>query len=375
MGVMLTSLRARVVSVWPFAAPAIALVLLAVFWGGNPSAVAAVACACALGGVVFAAVVHAEAIAHRVGEPYGTLVLALAITVIEVSLIVVLMLEGGPKAETLARDTVFAAVMIVCNGVLGGAFLINALRTHLVRFSQQGANALLATLLTLASLTMVIPAFAGGEANAASTGAQLVFAAAASLGVYVVFVFVQTGRHRWMFLDPDALKDEADDTQAHVVPHTARSHRDSLAVRGVALVASLVGVVGLAKTLSPRIEDAVSHVGAPLAFVGVLIALLVLLPESVTAFRAAARNEMQTSINLALGSGAASIGLTVPVIAVASAWLAIPVTLALGPAEIALLATTAVVAVLSFGSGKATVLQAALHLGLFAAFVFLALTS
>lgn len=356
---------------WPFAVPLLACVVLVFSWGGSVSVPVAVLVGVALLGAVFAAVVHAEAIAHRVGEPYGTLVLALAITVIEVALIVTLMLEGGPKSSTLARDTVFAAVMIVCNGVLGGAFLVNAWRTHLVRFSQQGANALLATVLTLASLTLVLPAVSSGGA---ATVPQLAFAAVAALGVYGVFLVVQTGRHRWMFLDPEALADEADDTQAHVVPHAPRSVGDALWVRGVALVVSLVAVVGLAKVLSGSVESAVVWLGAPVAFVGVVIALVVLLPESVTAFRAARRDEMQTSINLALGSAAASIGLTIPAIALVSILLGIPVVLGLGLAEVVLLATTAVVAALSFGSGRATVLQAALHLALFAAFVFVALS-
>jgi Ca2+:H+ antiporter len=354
------------------AVPVLGLVALLLTWGSSPSVLASVALVALHVALVLSAVSHAEAIARRVGEPYGTLVLALAVTVIEVALIVTLMVQGAPG--TLARDTVFAAVMIACNGVLGGAFLVNARRTHLVRFSAQGANALLATLLTLVTATMVVPTFDGGPGGTTPRASHLFFAGVAAFVVYGVFVFVQTGRHRWMFLSPDALEEESDDVSAHVSPHPATSRFDLLSVRSLLLVVSLVGVVGLAKTLSSRVEDIVAAVGAPPSFVGVVIAALVLLPESLAAFRSAARNEMQTSINLSLGSAIASIGLTVPAIAVASLWLDGPVVLGLGGAELALLVATAFVTVLSFGAGKATVLQATQHLALFATFCFLAAT-
>lgn len=200
----------------------------------------------------------------------------------------------------------------------------------------------------------------------------MAFSAVAAAVVYSVFVFVQTVRHRWMFLAPDAAHDEADDAHAHVVAHRPRAGRsEGLVLRSVALLVCLVGVVGLAKTLAPRIEDAVAWAGAPQSFVGVVIALLVLLPESVLALRSAAHGEMQTSLNLALGSALASIGLTIPAVAVASIWLEGPITLGLGGKEIVLLAVTAVVSGLTFGSGQATVLQGAQHLALFSAFLFL----
>lgn len=176
-----------------------------------------------------------------------------------------------------------------------------------------------------------------------------------------------------MFLSPEALDDEADDEYSHVAPHEPRDGRiDGLLVRTALLVVGLIGVVGLAKTLAPRIEDAVAWAGAPQAFVGVVIAVMILLPESISAIRAANRGEMQTSLNLSLGSALASIGLTIPAIAVASIWLDGPIILGLGPKEIVLLALTAVVGTLTFGSGQATIIQGAQHLAIFAAFVFLA---
>lgn len=356
-----------------FAIPVIGLVLVVLTWGSSPSVPVAVALTVAHVALVTVSVVHAEAIAHRVGEPFGTLVLALAVTVIEVSLIVTLMLAEGPKADTLARDTVFAAVMIVCNGIVGVSIFVDARRDHIVRFSEQGANALLGTVMTIATLGLVLPSFTSSSEGGTYTGSQLAFAAISALVVYGVFVFVQTVRHRWMFLAPEALESESHDSYSHVHSHEPQSGRaDGLVMRSLFLLVSLAGVVGLAKTLAPRIEDGVVWIGAPQSFVGVVIALLVLLPESITAIRAAARGEMQTSLNLSLGSALASIGLTIPAVAVASIWIDGPITLGLEGTGIVLLALTAVVSTLTFGSGRATILQGAHHVALFAAFLFLA---
>lgn len=368
------------------------LVLTAALWGRSLPTVGAVAVGLVLAVAVMLAVTHAEAIAHQVGEPFGTLTLAVAVTIIEVGLIVTLSISDPAKSATLARDTVFAAVMIVCNGIVGMALVVNARATHLVRFNEQGAYALLGTVLTLATLSLVMPTFTSSSVGPTYTGAQLAFAAVASATLYGMFVFVQTGRHRWMFLsevDPEPVPGEplaAGAAPAAAVlsdPDAGPETGHGAGPGGASLVglvppllrllAMLTVVVGLAKTLSGPIEEAVAWAGAPASFVGVVIALLVLAPESVAAFRAAARGEMQTSLNLALGSGLASIGLTIPAVAVASIWLAGPIELGLGSKEIVLLAATAVISALTFGSGRATVLQATHHLAVFAAFIFLAL--
>jgi Ca2+:H+ antiporter len=264
--------------------------------------------------------------------------------------------------------------MIVCNGMVGLAILIDARKDHIVEFSEQGANALLGTVMTIATLSLVMPNFTSSSPGGTFSGSQLAFSAVSAFAVYLVFVFVQTVRHRWMFLSPEALEKEAGSEFAHIDSHTPRTGRfEGLTIRSVFLLISLAGVVGLAKTLAPRIEDGAVWVGAPQSFVGVVIALLVLLPEGVTAMRAASRGEMQTSLNLSLGSGLASIGLTIPVLAIATIWLDSPITLGLGAKEIVLLALTAVVSTLTFGSGKATILQGAQHLAVFAAFLFLAI--
>jgi len=365
---------ARLATRFSIITPVVGVPLVAFTWGSDLSPFAAAVLAVVHVALVLVSVGHAEAIAHRVGEPFGTLVLAVAVTVIEVSLVVTLMISEGPKAATLARDTVFAVVMIVCNGMVGLAVLIRARRSHQVTFSEQGADALLGTVLTITTLSLVLPSFTRSTADATFTPAQLAFSAVVAAAMYGVFVFVQTGSHRWMFLSPEALEDEADDEFAHVEPHAARDGRaEGLLSRTALLVTGLVGVVGLAKTLSPSIEDAIVWAGAPQSFVGVVIALMILLPESIAALRAASRGEMQTSLNLSLGSALASIGLTIPAIAVASIWLDGPIVLGLGPTEVVLLAITAVIGTLTFGSGRATVVQGVQHLVLFAAFVFLAI--
>ena len=355
-------------------APFIGIALLVATWGSEPTPLVAAVLVLVHVSLVMVSVGHAEAIAHRVGEPFGTLVLAVAVTVIEVSLVVTLMVSEGPKAGTLARDTVFAVIMIVCNAMVGLAILVRARHAHVVTFSEQGANALLGTVMTIATLSLVLPTFTTSTPDATFTPAQFAFSAVAAAAVYGVFVFVQTVSHRWMFLSPEALEDEADDEFAHVSPHAPREGRaEGLLARTGLLVVGLVGVVGLAKTLSPSIEDAIVWAGAPQSFVGVVIALMILLPESIAALRAANRGEMQTSLNLSLGSALASIGLTIPAIAVASIWLDGPIILGLGPKEIVLLVLTGLVATLTFGSGRATIIQASQHLAIFAAFIFLAL--
>jgi Ca2+:H+ antiporter len=366
--------RSTVISRLPYGVPFLGVALLGITWGRHLAPFGALVLAVIHVAVVMVAVTHAEAIAHRVGEPFGTLVLAVAVTVIEVALIVTLMVTEGDKAATLARDTVFAAVMIVCNGIVGMCLLLAARRSHIVRFSEQGAYTLFGTVLTLATLSLVMPRFTSSTPGPTFSASQLAFSAVASATVYTIFVFVQTRRLRWMFLDGGEAADDGD-PHDHVADD-ARPRAEPIAplvVRGIMLLVSLVAVVGLAKTLSPSIEDAIVWAGAPQSFVGVVIALMVLLPESIAAFRAASRGEMQTSLNLSLGSALASIGLTIPAIAIASIWLDGDIMLGLGSKEIVLLVLTAVVSILTFGSGKATVLQATHHLVVFAAFIFLAI--
>ncbi len=347
----------------PIAAPVVGLIALLATWGSSPKGVVVVVVALILAAAVTSAVHHAEVIAHRVGEPFGSLILAVAVTIIEVGLIITLMTSGSGDAATLARDTVFAAVMITVNGIIGLSLLARTRGGKIAQFNAEGSGTALATVATLATLTLVLPTFTTSTPGPEFSGTQLAFAAIASLALYAGFVLVQTIRHRDYFLPVGTTSDDD-----HADPPTNRATYASVAL----LIAALISVVGLAKVESKPIEDAVSSAGLPQAFVGVVIALLVLAPESIAAVRAAARGRTQTSLNLALGSAIASIGLTIPAIAVASIWLDGPLELGLGPTQMVLLAISMLVAALTIVPGRATLQQAMVHLVLFAGFLVLA---
>lgn len=351
---------------WPTIVPPVSLVALAIGWVTHPENPVGVAIvAVFLVAAVLAAVHHAEVVAHRVGDPLGSLVLAVAVTVIEVALIVTLMVGGSKDTSTLARDTVFAAVMLTLNGIVGLSLLVGALKHHLAVFNPEGTGSALATVVTLAGLTLVLPTFTVSDPGPEFTPGQLAFAAVASLAVYVVFVFTQTVRHRDFFLPPDTGRPGPADDAEHADPPSNRQATISLALLGVALV----DVVGLAKVESHPLEKAVVSVGLPHAFVGVVIATLVLLPEGIAAVRAAARDRVQVSFNLAYGSAIASIGLTIPAIAVAKIWLDGPLSLGLASTQLVLLFLSALVGVLTVVPGRSKPLQGALHLVLLATFV------
>jgi len=355
---------------WTVVVPLLALIALALTWGAELGPVLVVLEAALLIGAVLAAVHHAEVVAHRAGEPFGSLVLAAAVTVIEVALIIALMASGGNEAATLARDTAFGALMISTNGIAGLSLLLGSQRYGVTLFHAHGSGTALATLTTLATLSLVLPTFTTSHAGQEFTPGQLAFAAVASLGLYLLFVFTQTVRHRDFFL-PVAQKGQKGyfEDETHAEPPSTKAALRSL---GLLLVA-LVAVVGLAEQLSPAIEDVVSAAGFPHPFVGVVIAALVLLPETLAAARAARQGRIQTSLNLAYGSALASIGLTIPAIALASIWLKGPLVLGLGATQLVLFALTVVISVLTVVPGRATRLQGELHLVLLAAYVFLAI--
>ena len=346
---------------WTWASPAFAWILLLAAWLGTAGALANAALAAGLIATVFAAVYHAEVVAHRVGEPFGTLVLAVAVTVIEVALVASMMLGAGPEKAALARDTVFAAVMIVCNGIVGLCLLAGGARHREQDFRLQGASAALAVLAALTVLSLVLPNHTTTLPGPIFSTAQLVFAGVVSLVLYGTFVFVQTVRHRDYFL-PESGEEE------HAGPPSAAAALASLAL----LLAALVAVVALAKLLSPSVEAGVARMGAPDAVVGVVIAKLVLLPEGLAAVRAARANRLQTSLNLALGSALATIGLTIPAVAAISIAFAQPLALGLEAKETVLLGLTLLVSVITLGTGRTTVLQGMVHLVIFAAFLFFA---
>ncbi|BBY00587.1 MULTISPECIES: calcium:proton antiporter [Mycobacterium] len=356
---------------WTAVVPLLAVGVLAVIWGEPLGPALAALAAAFLIGAVLAAVHHAEVVAARVGEPFGSLVLAAAVTVIEVALIVELMASGGNEAATLARDTVFAAVMITTNGIAGLSLLLGSRRYGVTLFNAEGTGAALATLTTLATLSLVLPAFTTSGLGKEFSPGQLAFAAVASLLLYLVFVFTQTVRHRDFFL-PVAQKGQKRlfEDESHAEPPSRGAALGSL---GLLLVA-LLAVVGLAEEESPAVESAVTAAGFPQSFVGVVIASLVLLPETLAAVRASRQGRIQISLNLAYGSALASIGLTIPAIALASIWLKGPLALGLGAIQLVLLALTVVISMLTVVPGRATRLQGELHLVLLAAYVFLAIS-
>lgn len=349
------------VPVWSIAVPVLACIMLAAIWGLAPGWFLSAIAGSTLIASVLVAVHHAEVIAHRLGEPFGTLVLALAVTVIEVSLIVSLMRAGGDVSRALARDTVYATVMIVCNGVIGLCLLMGSIRHRTIGFRVEGTTPALAV---LATLTLVLPTYTSSTAGPTFSAPQLAFAGVVSFVLWGVFVFVQTVRHRDYFLPAN---DQSED--AHAAPPSGATALISL----VLLLVALVAVVGLAKVLAPGIEAAVVGAGMPHAVVGIAIALMVLLPETMSAVRAARSDRMQTSFNLALGSALATIGLTIPAVAATSILLGLPLDLGLPPKEVALLALTLLLTSTTLSGGRATILQGAVHLVVFTVFVFLAM--
>jgi Ca2+:H+ antiporter len=344
--------------------PIVGAVALALSWGRDlPTAVLAVL-GVVLAAAILSAVHHAEVVALRVGEPFGSLVLAVAVTVIEVALIVTLMTTKPDGAPTLARDTVFAALMITCNGMIGAAIVLRTIRGGTARFNASGAGGGLAAIAVLATFSLVLPTMTRSTPGPTLTSTQLAFAAIAALVVYLLFVFVQTVRHRDYFLPPGD----------HDLPESVHAERPTNRQTAISLgmlVLALVAVVGLAKVTTPLIETLVASVGLPLSAVAVTIALLVLLPESIAALRAARHGRVQTSVNLAYGSAMASIGLTIPTIAVMAMLFGYDLVLGLNAAEITLLVATVVTGILTVTPGRATLLQGAVHLSLFAGFLVL----
>lgn len=317
--------------------------------------------AIALGGSVFAAVHHSEVLALKLGEPFGSILLAVAVTIIEVALIVSILATDSPGSATVARDTVYATLMIVLNGVVGLCLICGGWRHREQVFRIEGAAAALGVLGTLATLALILPNFTRAVHGPYYAPVQLAVIGFASLALYVVFVFVQTIRHRDYFLGVTSA-----DAPGHMVPSGSAA-----ALSVVLLLLSLTAVVLLAKAISKPIETLILSAGLPQSFLGVVIAALVLLPEGIASLRAALANQIQNSINLALGSAIASIGLTIPIVAIGSLLREDMLVLGISPEDMVLLLLTLFAGVLTFGTGRTTVLQGAVHLVIFCVFLLL----
>ncbi|EIM24348.1 Ca2+/H+ antiporter [Microvirga lotononidis] len=348
---------------WCWAAPvAGALLILAKLagWASVESWPILILAIALLGGSVFSAVHHAEILAIRIGEPFGSILLALAITTLEVGLIISVMVTGGEGAGAIARDTVFAVVMIVLNGIVGLCLVLGALRHFQQEFRLQSASAILSVIATLAVVSLILPNFTLTTAGPTYAPSQLLFCGTVSLALYVTFVFIQTFRHREDFV---MVGDSHE--------HGAKPDAVATTLSAVLLVVSLGAVILLAKSLSPIVEGAILRAGLEVEVVGVVIALVVLLPEGLTAIKAAKANRLQTALNASLGSALASIGLTIPIVGMVSVYLGQSLTLGLIPEGMVLLVLSLFVSTLTFATGRTTVLQGSVHLVIFAVFLFL----
>jgi Ca2+:H+ antiporter len=352
------------IPIWTVAAPIFGgALLLAAGLGVSAGGLMVAAIALGLTGCVLAAVHHAEIIAHRVGEPFGSLVLALAVTLIEVALIVSLMAAGGEKAAALARDTVFATVMIILNGIVGLCLLVGGIKHREQSFSLDGASAALVALTTIVTMTLVFPNYTIAVPGPYYSASQLTLIAIVTPVVYFTFVFTQTIGHRQFFL-PEAGADEA--------PHVAVPGNTMTVVSVLLLMMCLAAVVLLAKKLAPSLETAVSRAGAPDAVVGVIIAAIVLLPESLAALRAARANKLQVSLNLALGSALATIGLTIPAVSFLSLYTKSHLRLGIDSESTLLLLLSLFVATMVLRTGRTIILHGVVLLTVFAVYLFTA---
>jgi Ca2+:H+ antiporter len=308
----------------------------------------------------FAVVRHSESLAEIVGEPFGTLVLTLAITAIEVMMIAAVMLKG-PQVSSLARDTMFAVVMIVFNGMAGLALLLGGLRYHEQTYNLQGANSFLAVIVPLAVLGLVLPNFTESSPGPTLSTIHELFLIFMSLGLYGVFLAIQTASHRHYFVD----QKDAGETV-----HAGGEIR-SVSYHAVLLVAYIVPIVLLAKEIAVPINYAVDVLGAPAALAGFLVAALILSPESLGAVRAALANQLQRSINLLLGSVLASISLTIPAVLALGLLTGRSIVLGLDEVDTILLVLTLGLSTLTFASGRTNVLLGAVHLLLFLSYLML----
>ena len=319
-----------------------------------------------IGGVLFA-VHHAEVVAHKTGEPFGSLVLAICVTIIEVSLIISMMLAGHEGSQYIARDAVFATVMIVMNGVIGLCIFIGGLTHHEMSFRNEGTNSALAVLTALATFILVMPIVTVSTPGPDFTKGQLAFAGIASFALYAAFLFFQTVSHRDYYLP------QTEDKKTDINFHAHKPSNLKTAVSLILLILSLIVVVGIAELLSPTIEAGVKAAGAPKTIVGLAIAVLVLLPEGFAAVRAAKANRLQSSLNLVLGSGLASIGLSIPAIAAIAIYFDLPLSLGISNLNMTLMYLSFFIGALTLAIGRTTLLQGVVHLIIFFEYLFLSL--
>ncbi|MBS1644984.1 MAG: ionic transporter y4hA [Bacteroidetes bacterium] len=312
---------------------------------------------------VMSAVHHSEIIAHRVGEPFGTIILAVSVTIIEVAIIISLMTTGGAEYAAFARDTVYAAVMLLLNGIVGLCLFIGGRKFHTQTFSPHSVKIALVSLVSIVVFTMILPSFTKSQAGPFYTKAQLLFEVFACLTIYIAFIAAQTVRYREYFI-PEPSEQENTSKKA-IISNSA------MVISMVFLLISLVIVVLLAKSLSLPIETVLTRHGLPKSLVGIILAAVVLLPEGISAVSAARNNRLQTSLNLSLGSALASIGLTIPTVSLISYWYNIPLILGLDVLPIILLMISIFTVMLSLIGGRSNAIYGVVLLVNLVAYIFL----
>lgn len=322
---------------------------------------------------VMSAVHHSEIIAHRVGEPYGTIILAVSITVIEVAIIISLMTTGGEVYASFARDTVYAAVMLILNGIIGLSLFIGGRKFHTQTFSPHSVKIALVSLVSIVAFSLILPTFTNGLAGPYYTERQLLFEIIACLTIYTAFISAQTSRHRDYFVTKDI-----SNNNTPIVNDTIDKQKNSEEISNTSLIISLVFllislmiVVLLAKSLSHPLESFLVSEGLPKSLVGIIIAAVILLPEGIAAVNNAKNNRLQTSLNLSLGSALASIGLTIPAVSLASYIYDFPIILGLDILSIILLLISIFTVMLSLIGGRSNSIYGVVLLVNLLAYIFL----
>ncbi|MEM7222730.1 MAG: calcium:proton antiporter [Pseudomonadota bacterium] len=316
----------------------------------------------------FAVVRHADCLAELLGEPYGTLILTIAVITIEVSLIAAIMITGGGN-PTLARDTMMAVIMIVLNGMIGVSLLLGGLRHVEQSFNFQGAGAFLAVLVPLATMSLILPTFTTSTEEPTLTPLQGVLFATMTIVLYGIFLAIQTLRHRTYFVQPASVKEDLGEAAVSYAHHHPPPR--SMSYHAVFLVLTMVPIVFLSKKLAVLIDFGIEVLGAPPSLGGVLVAILVLTPEGIAAFQAAMADRLQRAVNICLGSALATIGLTVPAALVIGLVVDLKVILGLDPVKMVLLVLTLLVSMLTFGGVRTNMLQGAVHLVIFFVYIIL----
>jgi Ca2+:H+ antiporter len=314
----------------------------------------------------FAVVRHADGLAVRLGEPFGTLILTLAVISIEVVMISAVMLTGAEN-PALARDTMFAVLMIVLNGILGITLLLGGLKHHEQEYNLRGASAYLGVIIPLAAMCIVMPRFTTSTPDSSASPLLSVFLIVMSVGLYGIFLTLQSARHSTYFKQP--ARDDGEDVAVH-------DEHGGLEVFGVGyhavmLVLTMLPIVLLSKNMAKVVDHGSAALGAPTAVSGFLVAVLVLSPEAMAAVKAALANQLQRTMNIALGSALATIGLTIPAVLVIGMFTGKTVELGLENVELVLLVVTLAVSMVNFGGGRTNIMQGAVHLLLFVAYIVL----